>query len=71
MKLQFGDRLITIDHAYSHFRVTLNVHHCQFLNGTPQPLECDEIRWVTVEELDQFPFPKANVQIIEAIRGKG
>ena len=62
-----GDRLIVIDHAYSHFRVTLNVHHCSHLSGDPQPLECDEIRWVRPDELEQYPFPKANVQIIEAI----
>jgi A/G-specific adenine glycosylase len=64
-----GDRLIIIDHAYSHFRVTLQVHHCQYLSGDPQPIECDEIRWVYPEELEQYPFPKANVQIIDAILG--
>lgn len=63
-----GDRLITVDHAYSHFRVTLNVHHCQHLSGDPQPIECDEVRWVALEELDQYPFPKANVQIIDALK---
>ncbi len=68
IEVEVGDRLITIDHAYSHFRVTLNVHHCRHLIGVPQPLECDEIRWVTLEEIDQFPFPKANAQIIAALR---
>lgn len=66
--IEVGDRLITIDHAYSHFRVTLNVHHCRHLNGDPQPIECDEVRWVAVDDLEQYPFPKANVQIIEALR---
>ena len=66
--IEVGDRLITIDHAYSHFRVTLTVHHCRHLSGVPQPLECDEIRWVTLQEIDQFPFPKANTQIIAALR---
>ncbi|GAB4433166.1 MAG: A/G-specific adenine glycosylase [Cyanobacteria bacterium J069] len=68
IEIEVGDRLITIDHAYTHFRVTLNVYHCRYLSGDPQPIECDEVRWVTVAELDQFPFPKANLQIIEAIR---
>jgi A/G-specific adenine glycosylase len=67
IEIEVGDRLIAIDHAYSHFRVTLNVHHCRYLSGEPQPIECDEVRWVEVNELEQFPFPKANVQIIEAI----
>jgi A/G-specific adenine glycosylase len=68
IEIEVGDRLITIDHAYSHFQVTLNVHHCRHLQGEPQPIECDEVRWVTVDELDAFPFPKANVQIIAALR---
>jgi A/G-specific adenine glycosylase len=68
IEIEVGDRLITIDHAYTHFRVTLNVHHCCYVSGEPKAIECDEVRWVTVDELDQYPFPKANVQIIEAIR---
>ncbi len=68
IEIEVGDRLITIDHAYSHFRVTLNVHHCRYLTGVPQPIESDEIRWVTLDEIDQFPFPKANTQIIAALR---
>lgn len=68
IEIAVGDRLIVVDHTYSHFHVTLNVHHCRHLSGDPQPIECDEIRWVTLAEIDQFPFPKANVQIIEALR---
>lgn len=67
IEVEVGDRLITIDHTYTHFHVTLNVHHCRHLSGEPQPIECDEIRWVTLAEIDQFPFPKANVQIIQAL----
>jgi A/G-specific adenine glycosylase len=68
IEIAVGDRLIEIEHAYTHFRVTLTVHHCRHLSGEPQAIECDEIRWVDVDELDNFPFPKANVKIIEALR---
>ncbi|MBD1877940.1 A/G-specific adenine glycosylase [Coleofasciculus sp. FACHB-T130] len=68
IEIEVGKHLITIDHTYTHFRVTLNVHHCRHLTGIPQPIESDEIRWVTLDEIDQFPFPKANVQIIDALR---
>jgi A/G-specific adenine glycosylase len=68
IEIEVGDRLITIDHAYSHFHVTLTVHHCRHLTGIPQPIESDEIRWVTLDEIDQFCFPKANSQIITALR---
>lgn len=66
--IEVGEHLITIDHAYTHLRVTLTVHHCRHLTGVPQPIECNEIRWVTLDEIDQFPFPKANFQIINALR---
>lgn len=65
--IEVGDRLITVNHTYSHFHVTLNVHHCRHLSGDPQPIECDEVKWVTLDELHDYPFPKANVQIVDAL----
>ncbi|MEY3222596.1 MAG: hypothetical protein RLZZ203_1452, partial [Cyanobacteriota bacterium] len=56
------------DHTYSHLRVTLTVHHSQHLAGIPQAIECDEIRWVSLDELDEFTFPEANGEIIAALR---
>jgi 8-oxo-dGTP diphosphatase len=66
--IEVGEHLITIDHTYTHLRVTLTVHHCRHLAGVPQPLECDEVRWVGLKDLDQFTFPEANVQIITALQ---
>ncbi|AFZ14531.1 mutator MutT protein [Crinalium epipsammum PCC 9333] len=68
IEIAVGDRLITIDHDYTKFRVTLTVHHCRHLTGEPQPIECDEIRWVNLEQLDHYTFPEANIQIINALR---
>lgn len=68
IEIAVGERIIAIDYDYSYFTVSLNVHHCRHLAGEPQPLECDELRWVTLDEIDQFPFPKANEKIIAALR---
>lgn len=68
IQVEVGEHLITIDHTYSQFRVTLFVHCCRYLSGEPQTIECDEIRWVSLAEIDQFPFPTANTQIIAALR---
>jgi len=66
--IEVGEHLITIDHTYPHLRVTLTVHQCRHLTGVPQPIECAEIRWVNLADLDQFNFPEANFQIIAALR---
>jgi A/G-specific adenine glycosylase len=68
IEIEVRDRLITIEHAYTHFKVTLNVFNCKHLSGEPQPIECDEVKWVTLDDIDQYPFPKANSQIIEALK---
>ncbi|MBV6624003.1 MAG: 8-oxo-dGTP diphosphatase MutT [Rivularia sp. (in: Bacteria)] len=68
--VEVAEHLITIDYTYTDLRVTLNVHECSHIKGVPQTLECDEIRWVSLEELDKFNFPAANFQIIAALQQK-
>lgn len=60
--------LSIIKHRYSKFDVTLFVYYCQYVKGEPQPIECEEIRWVSVSELDRYDFPDANYQIITLIQ---
>ncbi|ADI63070.1 8-oxo-dGTP diphosphatase MutT [Trichormus azollae] len=68
IKIEVGIHLITINHTYSHLQVTLTVYHCRHLAGIPQAIECAEIRWVSLDELDDFSFPEANLAIITALR---
>lgn len=68
VEVRVGEHLITITHDYRIFTVTLIVHYCQIIKGEPQPLECAEVRWVNLTEIDQYNFPEANYQIIAALR---
>ena len=68
--IEIGEHLVTIDHTYTDLRVTLTVHECRHVQRVPQALECDEIRWVNLEQLSQFDFPAANFQIIAALKQK-
>jgi 8-oxo-dGTP diphosphatase len=66
--IEVGEHLVTIDHTYTHLRVTLIVHHCRYVVGVPQPIECEEIRWVSLDELGSYTFPEANRQIIAVLQ---
>ncbi len=68
IEIEVKEHLITIEHTYTDFKVTLNVYQCDYISGEPQPLESDEIRWVRLDEIDQFSFPKANQKIIAALK---
>jgi len=56
----------SVRHAYSHFRITLHAFHCCYVKGTPRT--SNPYRWVSPEELSQYPFPVANRKIITALK---
>jgi A/G-specific adenine glycosylase len=66
--VEVGEELIQLEHAYSHKRLRFVVHLCRWLAGEPQPLACQQVRWVDPADLDAFPFPAANSRIIAALR---
>jgi 8-oxo-dGTP diphosphatase len=68
IEITVGEHLISIDHTYPTFQLTLIVHHCQHISGIPQPIESEEIRWVNVRDLDKYQFPAANIAIIKALQ---
>ena len=59
--------LATITHAYPDFQVCLHPFVCRLKDGQPKPLACQQLAWVTPDELRQHQFPAANAQLIEDI----
>lgn len=61
---------LSLDHAYSHFRITLHLFHCESDGGSPRPLGCEAPRFVSIAELDRYAFPRANRRAIEALQAQ-
>jgi A/G-specific adenine glycosylase len=68
IKVHVGELLTTVQHAYTHFRITLHAFHCRYLSGQPQAIGCTAWKWVTLQELDDYAFPAANHRIIATLR---
>lgn len=56
-----------LDHAYSHFKITLHAYLCELTGGTPKPKSSQEIRWIAIDDLEDYPFPKANRKLTEKL----
>lgn len=56
-----------LKHVYSHFSITLHAFNCKLISGNPKPKSSQEIRWVDIFELEEYPFPKANKQLTEKL----
>ncbi len=55
-------------HGYTHFKVTLHAFLCRVVGLEPQALEASELRWVTRNELADYPMGKIDRLIANRLR---
>lgn len=60
---EIGDELLVTEHAYPSRTVRLHFRWCR-LQGDPQPLLGQEMKWVAREELALLEFPEADRDLI-------
>lgn len=63
-----GKEIMTVTHDYPELSVELHFIACA-LNGVPQPLLGQEMRWVPRQELATLKFPPADEQLIRLLCG--
>ena len=69
--VEVGPLFHRLDHAYSHFKITLHAFRCRLPNGaTPTPAEGQPTRWVAPGALDDYAFPRANRRLIEELEAR-
>lgn len=51
-----------VTHTYPDLTVHLSLFHSSIVSGEPQLLEHADLRWITVNEIDQYPFCPADVE---------
>ena len=66
--VQPGQLLESITHAYPEKTVHLRFFRCTCPMGEPQLLGCHALAWVTAEQLDAYPFPAADSQLLQRLR---
>jgi len=57
----------SLRHTYSHFKIHLQAYLCLHREGEAQALSSDEIRWIQKTEVLDYPFPKANRLLTQAL----
>ncbi len=70
IKIQVGDRLMIVKHAYSHFTIALHVYMARILSGRPRPIHCADYRWCTIDELDRYAFSRADLHVVDRLRSQ-
>ena len=63
------DVFMEVDHVYPDLTVHLTLFNASIAEGIPQKLEHNDLRWITVEEIDQYPFCPADEEILRRLKG--
>jgi len=51
IEVEVGKKLADVDHAYSHFKITLHAYECRYLRGKPRAIGCRAWKWVKTKDL--------------------
>ena len=66
--LDVGEVFMDVTYEYPDLTVHLTLFHSTIQEGIPQKLEHNDIRWITVGDIDQYAFCPADEGILERIR---
>ena len=66
--LDVGKVFMDVVHEYPDLTVHLTLFHATIQEGIPQKLEHNDIRWITVDEIDQYAFCPADEGILMRLK---
>ena len=60
--------LTQIKHAYTHFKITMDVYTCEYVSGRVKLNGAVDYRWISLKNIGGYPFHKANHKFISLIK---
>lgn len=66
--ISVGEVFMDVIHPYPDITVHLTLFHAAIADGVPQKLEHNDIRWITVDEIDSYSFCPADTEILLRLR---
>lgn len=66
--LSVGDVFMDVVHEYPDITVHLTLFNATIAEGVPQKLEHNDIRWISVSEIDNYNFCPADIKILDRIK---
>lgn len=68
--LSVGNVFMEVTHVYPDLTVHLTLYNAVIAEGEPRRLEHNDLRWITVDEIDGFDFCPADEEILARLKRK-
>jgi A/G-specific adenine glycosylase len=70
LDVEVREQLTTIKHAYTHFKIIMDVFVCRYVKGRIRLNGPDGFRWISIGQTDVYPFPKATLKVLPYLKKK-
>ena len=67
IEVEVGELFARVEHAFTHFKITLYAFTCRYVSGEPQTIGVRAWAWVMPDDLTKYSFGKADRQVIDAL----
>ena len=66
--LAVGDAFMDVTHAYPDLTVHLTLYNAEIAEGEPQKIEHHDMRFITIDEIDELDFCPADQVFLEELK---
>lgn len=67
-EIKVNDRIMTVEHEYNGFILTMHAYYCEILQGQLVISEHLDSKWLSTSEMDDYDFAAADIPIINKIK---
>ena len=70
IQVRVGELLAAVEHNYPEQTLQIHFYRCALDSGTPSPIECDAVEWITPSMLNDYAFPPADAGVLAEIQSR-
>lgn len=60
-----------VTHTYPDLTVHLTLFDARIVDGVLQKIEHNDLQWITIAEIDRYPFCPADIEILQKLKARG
>ena len=62
------DVYTVVEYSYPDFDIRMTLYNAEIISGEPVLLEHEDMRWITTDQIDEFEFCPADIEILNRLK---
>ena len=70
LNVRATDHIATVKHTFTHFKLTMDVYHCDYISGRVRLNGPEDFKWIRLPEIDRLPFSAVQLKTVSVLRNR-